>query len=87
MAFKSTWTLNGGKVAAYDFTQKPSRQYAVVTGPQEVIGLLDYHEDSFEYDMLCVRCFWRGDMRLTSYYPSGQICCPSCQIEGGMVRG
>lgn len=84
---KPIWSAYSGRVLAFDFTQKPSRPYNAARGPQEVVGLLDYHEEGYEADVLCARCFWRGNMMLTAGYPTAMLSCPACRIEGGMVRG
>lgn len=82
-----TITGNGSRVEFYDFSQKPNRPYKAARGPQEVVGLLDYHDEGCEFDVLCCRCFWRGNMVLTAAWPMAVLECPSCRIEGGMVRG
>lgn len=82
-----TITGNGGRVEFYDFSQKPNRPYNAARGAQEVVGLLDYHHEGYEADLLCARCFWRGNIMLTPDYPTAMLECPACRMEGGMVRG
>lgn len=78
---------NGAQIIALDFSQKPNRPFNAARGAQEVLGLLDYHEDGYEVDLLCARCFWRGDMMITPFHRLADLECPCCRVEGGIVRG
>jgi hypothetical protein len=81
------WTINSGRVAAYDFTKKRQKPHQAVTDdvPQETIRLQN-HQKTDALNLVCARCGhdWTDDVPQTMRMQN--IECVYCKYAGSVVR-